>query len=313
MIKRYQPLVASQLGKKATLLIVDDDTINIDFLINILAPLYTVLSANCGKDAIKQCMSTLPDLVLLDIEMPEMDGYQTCQRLKDDPITRDIPVIFITGHEGADRQDACWEAGCVDFIQKSFTAKTLLHRVKAHLNLKFMADELRDMALKDGLTGLFNRRYFDQSLIEQKRLSARDKLPISLLMIDVDYFKLFNDTYGHLAGDYALQHVSQLLQQIASRPTDTVARFGGEEFAIILPNTDTKGAKIVAQHVLEQLNDAHIVHAGSPLGQLTVSIGISACEPSTSGFEELVHLADSAMYGAKKRGRNRFYTKKPQQ
>ena len=246
-IESYRQIALSKRVGKAAILIVDDEEITRHLMKTLLSPLYDVFSATSGQEAIDFCQQTPPDIVLLDFEMPVMNGYETCAELKSNLLTQDIPVIFVTAHNDADKQDACWEAGCVDFVTKPYSPKTLMQRINAHLNIKFMADELKNMALRDGLTGLYNRHYFDQQLIEQKRLSARNKTPISLLMIDIDYFKQFNDMYGHLAGDKALQQIAATLTKLATRPTDSITRFGGEEFGIILPDTHAEGAAKVAQ------------------------------------------------------------------
>lgn len=163
-------------------------------------------------------------MIILDVVMNDMDGLEACRRLKQDPSLRDIPVIFVTSSRDNDDEDDCWDAGGVDFLLKPVNAKTLLNRVKVHLTLKFQADLLRQMAYLDGLTGVFNRRYFDDFLLRQVAQVRRTGEPLSILLLDIDYFKQYNDCYGHLAGDDCLRKVADYLKSAIRRPLDMVAR-----------------------------------------------------------------------------------------
>jgi diguanylate cyclase (GGDEF)-like protein len=196
-------------------------------------------------------------------------------------------------------------AGAADFINKPIVPMTLINRVKVHMSQKHQADLLRSLAYKDGLTGIYNRRYFDHNLERQSSLSARNKAPLALLMIDIDFFKRYNDTLGHLAGDDALRAVAQLLQNCCNRPTDIAARYGGEEFAVLLPDTTEEGAVTIAKNILSEMKAVNIPHPDSELSYLTVSIGIAI---STDGeTASLLDLADKQLYLAKKLGRNTFH------
>lgn len=296
----------SSFNKKTdfTVLIVDDQPTNIQLIYQLLKYEYQILMATSGKQAISVCKESQPDLVLLDVIMPEIDGLQTCRLLKSDPTIANIPVIFITGLTAQEDQDACWEAGGVDFLKKPFNVNTLKNRIKAHLTLKHQADLLRSLAYLDGLTGLNNRRYFDQHLKSHLAQAYRKKQPLSLLLIDIDYFKQYNDTFGHLEGDDCLKKVATALHQCCRRPTDIAARYGGEEFAIILPETSQEGIWHVASLVQDQIKALSIDHPAAENGFLTISIGGAVDLEGTHSSEQLIALADKMLYQAKETGRN---------
>ena len=239
--------------------------------------------------------------------MPEQDGLETCRQLKADKQLADIPVIFVTGLQHQTDEDACWDAGGVDFIQKPFNTNTLRNRVKAHLALKRQADLLRSLAYLDGLTGIYNRRYFDNVLSIQLAQHRRKLSPLAVLMIDIDYFKKYNDTFGHLAGDDALRKVASALKH-SVREADMVARYGGEEFALILPGTPLTSAKKLMVRLKDRI--AAISHSleNKQLVSVTASIGIASLDGSKH-FEypsNLVKAADLALYAAKNSGRNQI-------
>ncbi len=289
---------------QAVVLVVDDQPINIQVIYQILGNDYKVLMATSGEQAINVCTSSMPDLVLMDVMMPEQDGLQTCKLMKANDAIADIPVIFVTGVQQQADEDACWQAGAVDFIQKPFNANTLRHRVNAHLTLKKQSDLLRSMAFIDGLTSVFNRRYFDQVLPKQLSASRRRHSPLAILLIDIDHFKLFNDHLGHLAGDDALRRVAQALKACCYRPHDAVARYGGEEFVAVLPDTDAAGAVCVAEKMLSTVRELAITHPAAPLGIISISIGIAIADRETSYSSDVTERADSQLYLAKKNGRN---------
>jgi len=224
--------------QRPCLLVVDDQPINIQALYRIFAPDHRVLMATSGAKALALCREDPPDLVLLDVEMPELDGYEVCARLKADEATRNIPVIFVTSHTDADEETKGLELGATDFIAKPVNPAVVRARVKTHLTLKAQSDLLRQMVFLDGLTGVANRRCFDERLDVEWRRAARSASPLALLMLDVDHFKRFNDCYGHQMGDECLRQVAAAIKGSLVRPGDVVARYGGEEFACILPATD---------------------------------------------------------------------------
>lgn len=296
----------SLYADQPVILVVDDQPINIQLIYQLLGQEYKILMATSGKQAIKVCQDSLPDLVLMDVMMPEQDGLETCRQMKLIESIADIPVIFVTGVQQQEEEEACWQAGAVDFIQKPFNANTLKHRVKVHQTLKKQSDLLRSLAFMDGLTGLYNRRYFDQNLQRKLASCKRNTCSLALLLIDIDHFKYFNDRYGHLAGDDALRQVARALSECCQRPDDLVARYGGEEFVAILPNTSTDGAINVARTMLEKLRSLSIIHQDSESGFVTASIGIALATPVTGYEIDITDRADKQLYLTKQQGRNGY-------
>ena len=294
-------------GKQPCLLIVDDQPINIQALYRIFAPDHRVLMATSGAKALAVCRDDPPDLVLLDVVMPEMDGYEVCARLKADAATRDIPVIFVTSHTDAAEETKGLELGAVDFIAKPVNPAVVRARVKTHLSLKAQSDLLRQMVFIDGLTGVANRRCFDETLSAEWRRSVRNSAPLALLLLDVDHFKRFNDRYGHQAGDDCLRRVASAIKVHLLRPGDLVSRYGGEEFACILPETDFEGAMAVAAGIEQRVRRLQIEHADSDVcNAVTLSIGVGVTMPEPSDNpQRLIALADAQLYQAKHSGRGR--------
>lgn len=297
------------MEQRQTILIIDDTPINIRILSELLVDEYEVVFATSGQDGLARAVAVRPDLILLDIMMPGMDGYEVCRRLKDDPATRDIPVIFVTAL-GAEADEAKGlKAGAIDYISKPISPAIVKMRIHNHLELKRHRDFLADMAAIDGLTGIPNRRRFDETLHMEWHRAQRTGKPLSVLMIDIDHFKLYNDNYGHLQGDDCLRAVAQALAQVVHRGGDFVARYGGEEFVCILAETDAAGAQVVAERLLATVADQNIPHETSPVApRVTISIGY-CCASSVSGhsWDQLVGCADRNLYRAKQEGRNRVH------
>ncbi|SEQ39365.1 diguanylate cyclase (GGDEF) domain-containing protein [Ectothiorhodospira magna] len=296
--------------KKATVLIVDDQPSNIHVLASLLKADYRILTATRGERALELARSKqAPDLILLDIIMPDMDGYETCRLLKEDESTRAIPVVFVTALDDAKDEEEGLNLGASDYISKPFSSAIVRARVRNQVNLKLKTDMLEQIALQDGLTGIPNRRYFDQKLAEEWSRLSRNGQPLSLLMIDIDQFKPYNDHYGHGAGDDCLRRVAQALSQAPSRPVDLVARYGGKEFMVLLPDTDKQGAGHVAERLLEAVRALEIPHEYSDVAsRVTISVGAAthdAADEKTSA-EQLKKAADTALYRAKTQGRNRW-------
>ena len=309
------------------ILLVDDDPGTIQLLSRILSGLAEVQFATNGADALRLARSSAPDLVLLDAEMPGINGLQVCEAFKSDPALADVAVIFVTKHHEPAFEVAGFELGAADFIAKPVTAELVLARVKAQLRVKHLADELRRIATVDVLTGLINRSRFDELLDQEWRRARRSGAPLSLLMIDVDHFKLFNDHYGHPAGDACLQSVAQGLVAATVRPADMVARYGGEEFLVMLPRTPRAGAEHVARRVLAAVAALDIAHGASPSGaRVSVSVGAACYDEDSPSWKpastdsgltddvgahstpmDLVRAADKAMYSAKRAGRARAW------
>ncbi|MGV8889290.1 MAG: diguanylate cyclase [Pseudomonas sp.] len=289
------------------LLIVDDQPINIRVLHELFREDCDVFMATSGEQAITVCQTQLPDLILLDVVMEGVDGHEVCRRLKADPATQDIPIIFITAQQQESDEVLGLELGAVDFISKPINPIIVRARVRTHLTLKLQNDLLRSMALMDGLTGVANRRKFDEDILADWRQCFREQKPLSLIMVDVDFFKRYNDQYGHQAGDGCLKSVAQALSETVRRPYDLVARYGGEEFACILPNTDLCGAVQLAEKMQEQIRALGIEHSASDVARVvTLSLGVATLTPTDDfEFQALIEAADKQLYEAKKAGRAR--------
>lgn len=292
--------------EQPVVLVVDDQPINIQLIYQILGNDYKILMATSGMQAIKICNDSLPDLVLMDVMMPEINGLETCKLMKAQEAIADIPVIFVTGLQQQEDENACWQAGAVDFIQKPVNANTLRNRVKAHITMKKQSDMLRAMAYIDGLTGVFNRRYFDSFLQRQIAVCRRREDSLAVLLMDIDHFKLYNDHLGHLQGDDALRKVAQALHQCCLRPTDLVARYGGEEFVAVLPHTDAAGAAIVAQKVLRAIAQLALPHPAVTNKIVSLSIGIAVACPDNEYAGDITARADAQLYLTKQHGRNGY-------
>lgn len=295
---------------KASVLIVDNTPANIQVLAEALASDYRVRVASQGTKALEiACSADPPDLILLDVMMPEMDGYQVCQQLKADERTSSIPIIFVTAKSGIEDETYGLNLGAVDYINKPFHLPVVRARVKAHINLKLKTDLLENLVQIDGLTYIPNRRRFDQVFAQEWARMGRDQQPLALAMIDVDHFKAYNDHYGHGAGDDCLRQVAAALQRSLQRPADLAARYGGEEFVLLLPNTDGPGACTIAERARCAVAAADLPHAHSPTaGHVTVSIGIAAMDVPDGDPQRLLAAADQALYQAKREGRDRCCT-----
>jgi diguanylate cyclase (GGDEF)-like protein len=241
--------------------------------------------------------------------MPGMDGYEVCRQLKADETLRHIPVIFVTAHDDPEQETMGLDLGAVDFIAKPVNPKVVQARVKTQLTLKFQADLLRQLVFLDGLTGVHNRRYFDQQLALEWARSARTGAPLSMILLDVDFFKRYNDHYGHQAGDDCLKQVAATLKSNLRRPADLVARYGGEEFACILPETGLDDAVELANQLERQVRALAISHAYSDVATMvTISLGVATRDGVASGSaSELLGLADAQLYLAKSTGRARSF------
>lgn len=295
-----------QLQNKQAVLIVDDMPENIELLARILGDSVEILFALSGEDALRICKEQEPDLILLDILMPGLDGFQVLARLKEDPQTAKIPVIFITGLDNAGEEARGLEAGAVDYITKPIHPAVVRARVRNHLELKRYRDFLENLSATDGLTGVANRRRFDEVLDREWRRAARTGSTISLLMMDIDCFKAYNDHYGHVAGDEVLRRLALVIQKNLQRPLDLASRYGGEEFACILPETDREGALLVAERIRSDIKNLKIPHRFCVADHVTVSIGVAAMIPNPETPPSLiVRAADEQLYRAKAAGKDR--------
>ncbi len=294
-------------ARRPRLLIVDDQPVNVQALYQMFSADHQVLMATSGEQALDLCATRQPDLVLLDVVMPGMDGYEVCRRLKAHQTTCDIPVVFVTSHNDEEAETRGLDAGAVDFISKPINPAIVRARVKTHLTLKAQSDLLRQWVYIDGLTGVHNRRYFDERFEIEWAQSVRNGTPLSVILLDVDFFKRYNDRYGHQAGDDCLRRVASTLKTTLKRSGDLIARYGGEEFVCLLPNTDLSGALTLARILGQKVFDQQIEHADSPvMPVITSSLGVcckreGACDDSASAF---LREADVQLYAAKMQGRN---------
>lgn len=319
----------------ANLLIVDDHLDNVRSLALLLSKAgYWVRKTTSGQMALETIQIAKPDLVLLDIRMPDMDGYEVCERLKADPETRSIPVIFLSASNNTDDKVQAFAVGGADYVTKPFQAEEVLARVQHQITIlrqqqQLIAQnhqlqqteaalqqanlELKRIAHTDSLTQIANRRCFDETLEQEWQRHKREHQPLSLILCDIDYFKPYNDRYGHPAGDACLQQVARMISECIQRPADIVARYGGEEFAVILPNTDQEGAITIAKSVQAALQRLRIPHAASAIAeQVTLSAGIACLIPSLYLSPQiLIANADAALYQAKQQGRNTWATSVP--
>ncbi len=300
----------NRIDKRATVLIVDDMSANIAILYELLGGDYDVKAATSGQDALIIARSDeKPDVILLDIEMPVMDGYAICKELKASPATNGIPIIFVTARNSPEDEEYGFNLGAVDYIVKPFYPEIVRVRVKNVVDMKRKSDMLEELSMVDGLTHIANRRSFDESYTRLFRESERENRSLSVMMIDVDYFKNYNDHYGHGKGDECLIRIAAALNGVLKRPGDIVARYGGEEFVVLLESIDLQGVEIVAQHLLEAVRDLNIPHKYSDVAEgVTISIGIAE-KTGEMTPETLLKHADDALYEAKKRGRNRYVFK----
>ena len=294
---------------KARILVVDDQPANIQILAEVLRAQYDVRIANNGMKALQIAQEhNKPDLILLDVMMPGLDGFEVCRRLKADDATRHIPVIFVTTKSNASDEEQGLSIGAVDYISKPFSIPVVRARVRNHIQLKQRADLLEELASIDPLTHLPNRRLFEATLKEEWKRAQRDGSALSVLMIDIDFFKNYNDCYGHGGGDLCLQQVAEAMQSTHARPGDMVARIGGEEFIVILPNTDIDGAKAAGERLRQRVEALAILHSHSKAAAVvSISVGCATVLPSLndSDADRFIHAADSQLYKAKEQGRNR--------
>ena len=285
-----------------------------------------VISAASGKEALEVLDTLEIDLVLTDITMPAPNGIELCRHIKSDPGLHDIPVVVVTARSDQTMLEKAFDAGAHDFLTKPVDPSALIARVRAALRLKEELDQrrareeelvdmthrlervnakLRRLSVLDELTGIPNRRYFNLLLRQEWGRAARESLPMSLVMIDIDYFKAFNDHYGHPAGDDCLARVAGTLSSFVRRPGDSVARYGGEEFVVLLANTGITGAVSVADSLRLAIDELNLPHARSPLDRVTISLGVAAAMPEPgSDSMSLVESVDRALYLAKAAGRN---------
>jgi diguanylate cyclase (GGDEF)-like protein len=321
------------------ILVADPNPHSLRLLSNLLVQRgYRVTCVRDGMAALQEALQCLPDLIILDTRLPTVDGFALCDRLKLEPTTQATPMIFMGRRDDVLTQVRAFESGGLDYLSRPFQMAEVLARIENQLSLRRLQKqlvsqndllrqeiqqrreaetalqqanaELQRLAHQDGLTEVANRRRFDQHLEQEWLRLTREQSYLSLLMCDIDFFKNFNDTYGHLEGDRCLQRVAGVLRQSARRPADLVARYGGEEFAILMPNTDTAGAAAIAEQIRLHVAKLAIPHEDSAIAaHVTISIGVATLQPRPNSEPAiLITSADYALYRAKELGRNRVYT-----
>lgn len=329
-------------NERANILIVDDRPEN---LISLKALLedesVDIFTANSGEEALSIMIEKEFSLVLLDVQMPGMDGFEVASLMKGMKKTRNIPIIFVTAIS-KEKQYIFkgYEVGAIDYIYKPIDSVILKSKVHVFLELfkqkklyQIQASELElrvkeleavkseleeanrllaHLSSHDGLTGILNRRSFDEILEREWNRCFREKKLLSIILIDVDYFKKYNDIYGHIAGDNCLKMIAKIIAKTVQRPSDYVARYGGEEFVVVLPRTDAAGAMKVAEQIRLNIKELGIEHRGSSFSEITVSSGVAESSPysdkiAENNIEEIIQRADRALYMAKSLGRNQNY------
>ena len=313
------PASSEAAPKQADIVIVDDIPANLRVLSALLqAQGYHIRPVTSGKQALKAIYASLPDLILLDLRMPEMDGHELCQHLKADVHTRDIPIVCISVADDIESKVRSFELGAVDFVSKPFAGAEVLARVNTHIQvarlqaslrekvnqLEQAYDHIKELSIRDTLTGLYNRRYFDKQVNYLLTMAKRYEHPFSVAMVDIDHFKSVNDRFSHAVGDQVLVKVAELLQQ-GRRGTDIVARYGGEEFIIALPETTILDAAHSCELSRQMIEDYPWQTIAEGL-QVTISAGLSSDLGSRDvrTFETILDYADAKLYEAKHAGRN---------
>jgi diguanylate cyclase (GGDEF)-like protein len=318
------------------ILVVDDQPDSLELLSTILTiNKYEVELSDDGNLALQAVQARPPDLILLDVNMSQMDGFEVCQKLRANSQTADIPIIFISGYSESNQKIQAFKHGGNDYITKPFQIGEVIARVENQLQISHLKAELKaknarleqELALRqsieekllnlnnqlsklaalDGLTQIANRRTFDEFLIREWQRGQREKQPLSLILGDIDYFKLYNDRFGHQSGDICLKKVAQTILNTVMRPADLVARYGGEEFAVILPQTPARNALHVAQTIQLEIKKLAISHPESKVSDyVSLSLGVSCVIPQPRYTKnQLLTTADKALYQAKRQGRNR--------
>ncbi|MCU1229573.1 MAG: cph2 3 [Acidobacteria bacterium] len=333
--------MSADVRAEGEILIVDDTPANLDLLSRMLKDRFRVRAATSGRRALATARTYAIDLVLLDVDMPEMNGFEVCRELKAHPATRELPVIFVSALDAAIDKVAAFEAGGADYITKPFQVEEVMARIEYQLRLarltrdlarkndelgrayedvRRIAGELEDtnrqlaianvrlrtLSYLDGLTGVANRRRFDEALEEACDAANELDAPLSLVLLDLDHFKKLNDSQGHQDGDEALRAVAALLAEQTESRGGLAARFGGEEFAWLLPGLTLDAAHAEAEALRAKVRDARIRHDGADSGIVTASLGVtSAVGSSTLTPAAILAAADAALYRAKSGGRDR--------
>jgi diguanylate cyclase (GGDEF)-like protein len=294
----------------ADILIVDDDNTVVIALNKALKKVGRIRFAFSAEQAFSMISERCPDLILLDVELPDILGLEVCSILKSAPETENIPILFITSHTEVGFEEQVFDVGAADYIVKPLNPRVVAARVQTHLDYHRVIRLLEKQAHTDSMTGLANRRTFDERLIEELEVSRHKKEPLTVVLIDIDEFKKYNDHFGHIEGDDCIKNITSALGDLAKRPRDLAARYGGEEFAYILPNTNTDAANALLTDLLRTIEALNIAHAPeAQFDVVTISIGYSTIIPeqeyaNNSDDWAIVKAADNALYKSKQNGRN---------
>jgi diguanylate cyclase (GGDEF)-like protein len=292
-----------------TILVVDDDkSIHWLLAVQLMDQQVELRSVYTGDDGLKAAIAAPPDLILLDIDLPDLDGFEVCRRLKSNPATNRIPVLFLTGYCSPERKISGLNLGAVDYITKPFDPAELTARIGASLRTKRLVDLLEHKALVDGLTELWNRAYFDHRLHQEETRTSRQPLVNSCIMLDIDHFKSINDRFGHPFGDLVLRGVGAVLVA-GCRNEDSACRYGGDEFAILLPGVDATAAAVLAERLRSTIANLDFVCQGEAV-KVMCSFGVA--DTDGTDIDSLTARADAALYEAKRQGRNRVHPAAPE-
>jgi len=291
---------------KNSVLIVDDEISNLRVLTHILSQDYTIYTAKNGENALQKAARYRPDIILLDIVMPGIDGYQVLAELKKTAATEKIPVIIVTGLSSVEDEQRGLSLNAADYISKPFSSMIVRLRVRNQVQIVNQLRTIERLSMLDQLTGVPNRRSFDERIEAEWKRAAREHSPTSILVMDIDRFKNYNDTYGHQQGDAALREIAGVLSRSLKRPSDFVSRWGGEEFVALLPGTPLDGAMEIAEGMRRDVEAAEIAHGDGSVSKVTISIGVNTQVPAQSSLiDPFISAADKALYGAKAAGRNK--------
>jgi len=293
----------------ANILVVDDDTTQLNFYKASLSPNFKCSFATNAKEALALAHRfPLPDLIILNIEMPDTDGFELCNALKSDSLTLDIPIIFVSAHGSTENIIRGFQSGCIDYITKPVLIPEMQARIDTHVKLRKQARQVERLSYIDSLTGVPNRRKYNETMLREWQRCCRYGQSLALIVLDIDYFKQFNDFYGHSVGDEALTRLANCFVSLVNRPGDLFARLGGEEFVLLLTDCDRVGASLKADEAIKRLAMLNIENQGAPRSdQLTISMGLAICVPKR--VEDPLHLfqaADEALYRAKQSGKNKW-------
>jgi diguanylate cyclase (GGDEF)-like protein len=302
-----------QAQEKFSILLVDDDSMSVRILSRILNEFAPLRFATSGRAALKLARESVPDLMLLDVDMPELSGFEVCKAFKSDPMLREVPIIFITSHESAQLEAKGLELGAADFISKPPHAPLVLARVRTYQRLKLLSDTMRSAIRMDFLTGTVTRRELEKTLTQEWLRAERSAAPLALLLADIQGFAAYNAEFGEERGDVCLKAVAESLRSAAHRPTDLLGRYAGGQFALLLPETDPLGASAVAQRAIDAVNDLHMVHA-AVVGRLRVTVAVGGgCRIGSSSIawkdaagsvpNDLITAAEQALKSARSAGK----------